>query len=180
MNTKWKNFFFDVLAYVFVAGFFALLAYLLCGCSTKYVAVPEYHYESHHSVDTIIQRDSVMKENNTIIREADSTMLLELGIRLKDGERAILVLRREVERLLSQQRETVHDTVVKVDSIRVPYPIEKQLTRWESLKMEAGGYLLVLLIVLVVVFVVVMITKRGIIFRRPRDGLRRSANILSV
>lgn len=32
------------------------------------------------------------------------------------------------------------DTVIKVDSIQVPYPVEKQLSRWQSLKMEMGGW----------------------------------------
>lgn len=31
------------------------------------------------------------------------------------------------------------DTFIKVDSIQVPYPVEKKLTRWEQTKMDAGG-----------------------------------------
>ena len=171
MGKKLENFIFDLWMYFLVGSFFLLLWMCLTGCSPRVVTVPEYHYEHHHTTDSVFQIDSITKEKNTIIREADSTMLAELGIRLRDGERAILVLRREVERLMNQQREIVHDTVVKVDSISVPYPVEKQLTRWQSLKMEAGGYLLALLIILVIVFAVVLIVKRGVIFRRPRDGL---------
>lgn len=29
---------------------------------------------------------------------------------------------------------------VKQDSIRVPYPVEKQLTKWQSMKQELGGW----------------------------------------
>lgn len=32
------------------------------------------------------------------------------------------------------------DTMIKVDSVQVPYPVEKQLTRWQSVKMELGGW----------------------------------------
>lgn len=32
------------------------------------------------------------------------------------------------------------DTILKSDSIRVPYPVEKQLTRWQILRMELGGW----------------------------------------
>lgn len=32
------------------------------------------------------------------------------------------------------------DTVIKTDSIQVPYPVEKQLSRWQTLKMELGGW----------------------------------------
>lgn len=32
------------------------------------------------------------------------------------------------------------DTVIKIDSVQVPYPVEKPLTRWQSLKMELGGW----------------------------------------
>jgi hypothetical protein len=31
------------------------------------------------------------------------------------------------------------DTFIKVDSIQVPYPVERKLTKWENLKMDAGG-----------------------------------------
>ena len=149
----------------------AFISAVMVACSPRYVTVPEYHYESHHTHDTISKVDSVWRERNTVIREADSTMLADLGIRLKQGERAILVLRNELERAMSQQREAVHDTIWRVDSVRVPYPVEKQLTRWQSLKMEAGGIVFALLIIIVIVFVVCMVKKGGFTFRRPRDGL---------
>lgn len=144
MSRKWKNFFYDLIAYILCAIIITCFVYLLCSCSTKYVAVPEYHYENHHTTDTIIQRDSILKENNTVIREADSTMLAELGIKIKSGERAILVLRKELERVLSQQKEAKHDTVIKRDSIRVPYPVEKSLSSWQKLQIKAGAVVLFL------------------------------------
>ena len=161
----------EIMAWSFLIALIVLVVWCLQSCSPRYVTVPEYHYESHHTHDTISKVDSVWRERNTVIREADSTMLAELGIRLKAGERAILVLRNELERAMSQQREAVHDTIERVDSVSVPYPVEKQLTRWQSLKMEAGGYVFVLLIIIVIVFVVCIIKKGGFTFRRPRDGL---------
>lgn len=36
----------------------------------------------------------------------------------------------------------LHDTtfIERVDSVQVPYPVEKRLTRWQSFKMEVGGF----------------------------------------
>ena len=144
------------MAWSLLIALIVLVVWCLQSCSPRYVTVPEYHYENHHTHDTISKVDSVWRERNTFIREADSTMLADLGIRLKHGERAILVLRNELERAMSQQREAVHDTIERVDSVHVPYPVEKQLTRWQSLKMEAGGIAFVLLIIIVIVFVVCM------------------------
>ena len=42
------------------------------------------------------------------------------------------------------------DTILKNDSIRVPYPVEKKLNRWQSLKMELGGWAFVLVIACVI------------------------------
>lgn len=112
------------------------------GCAPRVVTVPEYHYERHNTTDTVMMHDSILRERNTIIREADSAMLSELGIRLQQGERAILVLRKELERALSQQKEITHDTIIKTDSIRVPYPVEKKLTKWQQLKIGAGEIIL--------------------------------------
>lgn len=45
------------------------------------------------------------------------------------------------------------DTVIRVDSVQVPYPVEKQLTRWQSLKMELGGWAFGLVIAFTLVIV---------------------------
>ena len=127
----------------YLVGFICLVLMVFCtGCAQRVVTVPEYHYESHNTTDTVMLHDSILRENNTIIREADSTMLSELGIRLKQGERAILVLRKELERALSQQKEVTHDTVIKTDSIRVPYPVEKPLSLWQKFTQGIGFNLL--------------------------------------
>lgn len=129
---------------IYLLGVIILFVLFLClGCSPRVVTVPEYHYESRNTTDTVLLHDSILRERNTIIREADSAMLSELGIRLQQGERAVLVLRKELERALSQQKEITHDTIIKTDSIRVPYPVEKKLTKWQQLKIGAGEIILV-------------------------------------
>ena len=45
------------------------------------------------------------------------------------------------------------DSFVKVDSIRVPYPVEKELTTWQSVKIELGGWAFGALIVFALVIV---------------------------
>lgn len=45
------------------------------------------------------------------------------------------------------------DTVIRVDSVQVPYPVEKQLSRWQSLKMEIGGWAFGVIIVMALAFV---------------------------
>ena len=56
----------------------------------------------------------------------------------------------------------VHDTtyIEKVDSIQVPYPVEKQLTRWQRMKMNAGGYAIFLCLTCVIFIIL------GLIFRK--------------
>ena len=46
------------------------------------------------------------------------------------------------------------DTVIKTDSVQVPYPIEKQLSRWQSIKMELGGWAFGLVIAFVLIIIV--------------------------
>ena len=56
------------------------------------------------------------------------------------------------------------DSFVKVDSIQVPYPVEKQLTRWQSLKMDIGG------IALTVVAIIVIIALGKMIYKLKKGG----------
>lgn len=45
------------------------------------------------------------------------------------------------------------DTVIRTDSIQIPYPVEKQLTRWQSIKMELGGWAFGIIIVFAFVII---------------------------
>lgn len=43
------------------------------------------------------------------------------------------------------------DTLMTTDSIQVPYPIEKQLTGWQQLKLDYGGAAMLVIIVIIIV-----------------------------
>lgn len=45
------------------------------------------------------------------------------------------------------------DTVIKTDSVQVPYPVEKRLNRWQSIKMELGGWAFGLIIAFVLIII---------------------------
>lgn len=45
------------------------------------------------------------------------------------------------------------DTVIKTDSVQVPYLVEKQLSRWQSVKMELGGWAFGVIIAMALVIV---------------------------
>ena len=111
---------------LFVATMLMLLALSLCyGCTkTVYVPVEQHHYHTDsvrvavERVDTLMQHDSVYIERN-----GDTTLIVKYRDRCKVRE--------------------VHDTiareVVKVDSVSVPYPVEKPLSKWQQAKMDFGG-----------------------------------------
>lgn len=46
------------------------------------------------------------------------------------------------------------DTVMLTDSVQIPYPVEKQLTRWQQMKIELGGWAVG---VIVILFIVLML-----------------------
>lgn len=43
------------------------------------------------------------------------------------------------------------DTVMLTDSVQIPYPVEKQLTRWQQMKIELGGWAVGVIIILSIV-----------------------------
>ena len=116
---------------------------LLTACKTVYVPVESVHHEYHHTSDTIRERDSIFNEKETIIRETnsgDSALLAKLGIQLSEGQKAILILQKELERLIREKQEAVHDTIIKNDTIQVPYPVEKKIPFWEKVKIGSVGF----------------------------------------
>ncbi|WP_032565993.1 hypothetical protein [Bacteroides fragilis] len=46
------------------------------------------------------------------------------------------------------------DTVIKTDTVKIPYPVEKALTRCQKAKIELGGWAFGVLIMLAIVLVI--------------------------
>lgn len=134
----------------------------LCGCTrTTYVPVEtvrtEYveadtagiyerlrdFFESLYSRET--SSDSVVERNK------ETVVLKENGDTARhDTERTVYVSSRREKELEHEvrQRDSIIDSLrlrlasVKSDSIRVPYPVERPLSRWEQTKMNLGGFAL--------------------------------------
>lgn len=146
--------------YCFIGIIVALFLGALSGCkNTQYVPVETVRTEYLHSTDTVKEKDSTYREKETIIREADSAMIAKLGLKLKDNERAILILQKELEKQINSKSESKTDTVIKTDSVQVPYPVEKQLTKWQQVCIDYGK-LTMGATVLLVIFIIIWIVRR--------------------
>lgn len=55
------------------------------------------------------------------------------------------------------------DSFIKTDTINIPYPVERKLTKWEQIKMDFGGIALggAIIIILIVVVQSVYTLKKG-------------------
>lgn len=123
---------------------FALFSLLFVGCSPNVVTVEKTHTEYVHNTDTLTIKDTVRSNTNTIIREArpeDSLLLAQYGIRLKDNERMLLFLQKQLEQEKSESREVVHDTTIVRDTIPQIVTVEKELSWWDRQKIALEGML---------------------------------------
>ena len=141
--------------FAFVGIIALLIVLLFCGCkSVQYVPVESSHTEHHWHTDSVKQVDSIYHEKETTIMQLDSAEMAKYGIQLKNAERAWLVksweLERQIEALqrLTAERDTVHD------SIPVPYPVEKRLTKLQQAKVDWGGWALLILVGIIAVIVI--------------------------
>lgn len=120
-----------VLIYI---AMFLMSGIWLASCRVQYVPVETVRteYKTHDSIriDSVFNQDSVY-----ILVKGDTVYQYRYKYLYK-----FLYLNKT-------------DTVVKTDSIQVPYPVEKQLTRWQTVKMELGGWAIgvILLFVLIIV-----------------------------
>ena len=114
-----------------------LIVLLLCGCSPKVVTVPEVHTEYIVRTDTFIKRDSIVRNDSVIIRVQGDTVMVE----------------RWHTKMVDRWRDrVVRDTVIRCDSVSVPYPVEKKLTKWQQIKIRFTDYAIVAVIILVLVY----------------------------
>lgn len=116
----------------------------LTGCKTvKFVPVPEYHTFYKTRVDTVQRLDSVYFRDSVFIATKDDTVYLT-KTHWRERFRNVYHIKT--------------DTIMQRDSIRVPYPVEKQLTKWQRWKMDLGGWAMGVVAVLVIL-VIIKVTK---------------------
>lgn len=145
--------------YILTVFILMCLMALLVSCKTQYVPVETVRTEYVNRTDTVHKTDTVTNERETVIREVnkgDSALLAKYGIMLKDNERMLLFLQRELDKERSKEREVQHDTTIVRDTIQVPYPVEKKDSAVDRL-----GDKLMLLLMLVLLL--------GFVFRRRKD-----------
>ena len=110
------------------------LATCFVSCRTQYVPVEtvrtEYKTRDSIRFDSVYQRDSIY-------------MLVK-------GDTVYQYKYKYLYRYLTMNRT---DTIVKTDSIQTPYPVEKQLSRWQSIKMELGGWAFGIIILFILIII---------------------------
>ena len=114
--------------------FTILLTSAICfvSCRTQYIPVEtvktEYKTRDSIRVDSVYQQDSVY-----VLVKGDT------------------IYQYRYKYLYKYQYLNRTDTVIKVDSVQVPYPVERKLSRWQSIKMELGGWAFGIIIVMALI-----------------------------
>lgn len=140
----------------------AIIILFLASCKTQYVPVETTHTIYHNHTDSVHLIDSVYREKETVIREAnsgDSALLAKLGIQLRQNQKAILILQKELERERNKQEEHYGDTIIKVEEKQVPVPVEKKVPFLEKAKLASIGFS-ASLILIAAIGLVIWIRKR--------------------
>lgn len=95
---------------------------MLTSCrSVKYVPVPEYHTEYKTRTDSFVKRDSVWVKDSVWLWMKGDTVYKERWC-MKYNDRYVY--------------RNKKDTVIQTDSVRVPYPVKRELSRWEKVKLD--------------------------------------------
>ncbi len=115
----------EALAILFNVAIIAWIIACFTSCAPKTIVVPEYHTEYVTRTDTFCKVDSFYQRDSIAVYLQGDTIC------------------RDKYRYLDKYRyiyKTTTDTLIKADSICVPVPIERQLTKWEATQMTIGKY----------------------------------------
>lgn len=120
---------------------FMCLLFVICSCRTvKYIPVETIKVDTTYINQ--LQRDSIYMLDSVYVKEKGDTVLIE---KYKYLYRDKLV------------RDTMY--ISKVDSIQVPYPVEKELTRWQQFRMYFGGWAMCIVVISILILIVYKIKK---------------------
>lgn len=120
---------------------FMCMLFVICSCRTvKYVPVETVKVDTTYI--NKLQRDSIYMLDSVYIKETGDTVFIE---KYKYLYRDKLV------------RDTLY--MAKTDSIQVPYPVEKELTRWQQFRMYFGGWAMCIVVISILILIVYKIKK---------------------
>ena len=106
--------------FIYFLAMLVLLAMAVTSCrSVRYVPVETVKHDSLYL--STVSTDSVYIKDSVLIMKGDTVTEYRWRYIYKYKDRI----------------DTAY--VNRTDSVQVPYPVEKRLTRWERVKMEAGG-----------------------------------------
>ena len=107
------------------------------GCKTKeYIKVPEYHTEYIVRTDTVAKTDSVYLKDSVFVHQKGDTVMIS-KVAYRDSYHNIYKVKL--------------DTIFRHDSIEVPVPCERTLTKSEQRLMTLGRCYISFLFLVVVV-----------------------------
>ena len=102
--------------------FLLMLLGMTLGSCVHYKYVPVETIKTEYITRDSLRIDSTYVHDSIFIREKQDTVFKDV-----------------YKYIYKYQYITTTDTVIKTDSIQVPYPVEKQLTKWQQIKMDFGG-----------------------------------------
>ncbi|MFV0323038.1 MAG: hypothetical protein ACK5LF_01500 [Bacteroides xylanisolvens] len=114
--------------------FTILLTSAICfvSCRTQYIPVETVRTE--YRVRDSIRHDSVYQQDSVYVLVKGDT-----------------IYQYRYKYLYKYQYLNRTDTVIKTDSVQVPYPVEKKLSRWQQMKIELGGWAFGIIIVMALI-----------------------------
>ena len=113
---------------------------LLTGCkTTRYVPVETVRTEYKDRVRTVHDtvRDSVLRLNDVYKHDSMAVMMRGDTV-FVDRWHTLRLIKWEQATHMSNTVAGDSASAVRADSVRVPYPVERKLTKWEKTKMDFG------------------------------------------
>lgn len=117
---------------LYISVVLMLLAGVFGSCRTQYIPVETVKTE--YRVRDSIRHDSVYQQDSVYVTVKGDT-----------------VYEYKYKSLYKYQYINRTDTLMKTDSIQIPYPVEKQLSKWQRFKLDFGGTAMLIVIMIVIV-----------------------------
>ena len=158
-------------------GYRLIVAYLiavliaivwLCSCKTKYVPVETVRTERVEVHDTVeianstARSDSTATETKTLLQKVDSAYLALLGIVNAPNEAWLLqtsttTKQKTTEQEYHQDKRRQSSDCVRTEVTEVPYPVERELNKWEQFCLDYGKVMVGCTVVMVVLLLFIVV-----------------------
>lgn len=148
---------------IYIIAFFSALSVLSCR-SVRYIPINSVTQIRDSVVlrDSIVAKEFINRKDSVVLRDSFVTVIDDKGNVIKTELYKQKEVYKDLQSYIDKLQRSIDELKsARTDTIREPYPVEAELTAWQKVKQEIGGFAMAGILIICAIFIYRIIKKKG-------------------